>query len=63
MRSSAVSVTGSPTVMEAHEQTWAVSQMIDSEAPEAMELLTRAMAGLTDTIAAPAARGGSARGE
>jgi hypothetical protein len=36
-------------VMEDHEQTWAVSQVIDSEAPEAVELLTRAMTGLTDT--------------
>jgi hypothetical protein len=36
-------------VMEEREQTWAVSQVIDSEAPEAVDLLTRAMTGLTDT--------------
>jgi hypothetical protein len=36
-------------VVEQHEQTWAISQVIDSAAPEAVELLIRAMAGLTDT--------------
>jgi len=49
-------------VMERHEQTWAISQVIDSAAPEAVELLIRAMAGLTDASprrkrAAVAARG------
>ncbi len=49
-------------VVEQHEQTWAISQVIDSAAPEAIELLIRAMAGLTDTSprrkrAAVAARG------
>jgi hypothetical protein len=50
-------------VMEAHEQTWAVSQMIDSEAPEAIELLTRAMTGLTDTSPRRARATAAARGE
>jgi hypothetical protein len=49
-------------VIEQHEQTWAISQVIDSEAPEAVEMLVRAMAGLTDAAprrkrAAVAARG------
>jgi hypothetical protein len=50
-------------VMERHEQTWAVSQVIDSEAPEAVAMLQRAMADLLD--AAPRRpRGGSVtRGE
>jgi len=50
-------------VMERHEQTWAVTQVIDSEAPDATETLQRAMAGLLDdTPRRP--RGGSApRGE
>ena len=36
-------------VMARHERTWAVTQVIDSEAPEATEMLQRAMAGLLDT--------------
>jgi len=36
-------------VMEPHERTWAVPQVIDHEAPEAAATLVRAMAGLTDT--------------
>lgn len=35
-------------VMEDSERTWAVSQVIDVEAPEAAELIGRAMAGLLD---------------
>jgi hypothetical protein len=35
-------------VMARHEQTWAVTQVIDSEAPDATETLQRAMAGLMD---------------
>ncbi|MDH5287150.1 MAG: hypothetical protein OEX23_11030 [Betaproteobacteria bacterium] len=35
-------------VMDESERTWAVSQVIDVEAPEAAELLERAMAGLLD---------------
>jgi hypothetical protein len=50
-------------VMERHEQTWAVSQVIDVEAPEAVAMLQRAMADLLDTTAR-APRGASAmRGE
>ena len=36
-------------VMDERERTWAVPQVIDCEAPEAVATLTRAMAGLTDT--------------
>jgi len=35
-------------VMDGSERTWAVSQVIDIEAPQAAELLERAMAGLLD---------------
>jgi len=35
-------------VMDDSERTWAVSQVIDVEAPEAAELVGRAMAGLLD---------------
>ncbi len=49
--------------MEEHEQTWAVSQVIDSEAPEAVELLTRAMTGLTDTSPRRARAAAGTRGE
>lgn len=35
-------------VMDDSERTWAVSQVIDVEAPEAAELIGRAMAGLLD---------------
>jgi hypothetical protein len=50
-------------VMERHEQTWAVTQVIDSEAPEATETLQRAMAGLLDDTPRPARRGSATRGE
>ena len=50
-------------VMERHETTWAVSQVIDSEAPEAVELLRRAMAGLLDTTPRRARGGSATRGE
>ena len=36
-------------VMDQKEQTWAVPQVIDCEAPEAVETLQKAMAGLLDT--------------
>jgi hypothetical protein len=35
-------------VMEQHDKTWAISQVIEVEAPEAAETLHRAMAGLLD---------------
>jgi len=50
-------------VMERHEQTWAVTQVIDSEAPEATETLQRAMAGLLDDAPRPPRRGSATRGE
>ena len=50
-------------VMERHDQTWAVSQVIDSEAPEAVELLQRAMAGLLDTSPRRPRGGSATRGE
>jgi len=50
-------------VMERHDQTWAVSQVIDSEAPEAVELLRRAMAGLLDTSPRRPRGGSATRGE
>jgi hypothetical protein len=50
-------------VMARHEQTWAVSQVIDSEAPEATETLQRAMAGLLDDAPRPRRGGSAMRGE
>ncbi len=50
-------------VMEEHEQTWAVSQVIDSEAPEAVELLARAMTGLTDASPRQSRAAATTRGE
>lgn len=50
-------------VVEQHEQTWAISQVIDSAAPEAVELLIRAMAGLTDTSPRRKRAAVTARGE
>jgi hypothetical protein len=50
-------------VMEESERTWAVSQVIDSEAPEAVELLTRAMTGLTDASPRRARAAAGTRGE
>jgi hypothetical protein len=50
-------------VMERHEQTWAVSQVIDSEAPDAVATLEGAMSGLLDETPRPARRGGTMRGE
>lgn len=41
-------------VMEEGEWTWAVPQVIDCEAPEAVETLQKAMAGLLDTTPRPA---------
>jgi len=50
--------------MAAHDQTWAVSQVIDCEAPEAVETMQRAMTGLLDPSPRPRARGeAGARGE
>lgn len=50
-------------VMERHEQTWAVSQVIDSEAPEAVAMLQRAMADLLDTAPRKPRAGSATRGE
>lgn len=50
-------------VMEPHERTWAVPQVIDSEAPEAAETLLRAMAGLLDPTPRAARRAAATRGE
>jgi hypothetical protein len=50
--------------MQAHDRTWAVSQVIECEAPEAVGLLERAIAGLLDPAPRRRARGdGAARGE
>jgi hypothetical protein len=46
-------------VMDEHDRTWAISQVIEVEAPEAAETLHRAMAGLLD--ATPRSRQRSAR--
>lgn len=51
-------------VMQEADKTWSISQVIESEAPEAAETLVRAMAGLLDTT--PRARragAGGSRGE
>jgi hypothetical protein len=51
-------------VMQDADKTWSISQVIESEAPEAAETLVRGMAGLLDTT--PRRRAGSAgaaRGE
>jgi hypothetical protein len=50
-------------VMERHEQTWAVSQVIDSEAPEAVAMLQRAMSDLLDTTPRRPRGGSATRGE
>jgi len=50
-------------LMERHEQTWAVSQVIDSEAPEAVAMLQRAMDGLLDTTPRRPRGGSATRGE
>ena len=50
--------------MEPHDRTWAVSQVIDVEAPEAVETMQRAMAGLLDPSPRRRTRGAAgARGE
>jgi hypothetical protein len=50
--------------MQAHDRTWAVSQVIEVEAPEAVETLMRAMAGLLDPSPPRRARAGAgAQGE
>ena len=46
-------------VMDDHDRTWAISQVIEVEAPEAAETLHRGMAGLLD--ATPRSRPRSAR--
>jgi len=46
-------------VMDDHDRTWAISQVIEVEAPEAAETLHRGMAGLLD--ATPRSRTRSAR--
>jgi hypothetical protein len=50
-------------VMESQDQTWAVPQVVDREAPEAAETLMRAMAGLTDTTPRARRAASAARGE
>jgi len=50
--------------MEPHDRTWAVSQVIEVEAPEAVETMQRAMAGLLDPSPRRRPRGeAGARGE
>ena len=49
--------------MADHDRTWAVSQVIDIEAPEAVETLQRAMSGLLDPSPRRARREAAARGE
>jgi hypothetical protein len=50
--------------MAPHDRTWAVSQVIEVEAPEAVEMLQRAMSGLLDPAPRRHARGAAgARGE
>jgi hypothetical protein len=49
--------------MERHEQTWAVSQVIDSEAPEAVAMLRRAMDNLLDTTPRRPRGGSATQGE
>jgi hypothetical protein len=44
-------------VMERHDKTWAISQVIEVEAPEAAETLQRGMAGLLGTTPGRRARG------
>ena len=41
-------------VMDEHDRTWAISQVIEVEAPDAAALMQRGMAGLLDAVAAPA---------
>lgn len=51
-------------VMQDVDKTWSISQVIESEAPEAAETLVRAMAGLLDVTPRPRRTGaGGARGE
>ena len=50
--------------MQDADKTWSISQVIESEAPEAAETLVRAMAGLLDATPRSRAKGaGAARGE
>jgi hypothetical protein len=49
--------------MEAQERAWAVPQMIDSEAPEAVATLQRAMAGLLDVTPRRSRGAAATRGE
>ncbi len=50
-------------VIEVHERTWAVPQVVDREAPEAAATLVRAMAGLTDPAPRPERSAAATRGE
>jgi hypothetical protein len=50
-------------VMQDADKTWSISQVIESEAPEAAETLMRAMSGLLDTTPRQRARGAATRGE
>jgi hypothetical protein len=49
--------------MAAHDQSWAVSQLIEAEAPAAVEMLQKAMGGLLDPAPRPARRAAGTRGE
>ncbi|CAG1010295.1 hypothetical protein BURK1_03772 [Burkholderiales bacterium] len=49
--------------MAAHDRTWAVSQVIEVEAPEAIEMLQKAMAGLLGETPRRARRSAASRGE
>ena len=50
--------------MQAHDQTWAISQVIECEAPEAVDLMRGAIAGLLDPAPRRRSRGqAGARGE
>lgn len=50
-------------VVEQRERTWAISQVIDREAPEAVEMLVRAMADLTGVSPRRKRASVAARGE
>jgi len=49
--------------MSGHDQSWAVSQVIEAEAPAAVEMLQKAMAGLLDPAPPRARRAAGTPGE
>ena len=53
----------SDTLPEAHDRSWAISQVIEVEAPEAVEMLQKAMAGLLGEAPRRARRAAGAQGE